>query len=252
MWVPAVAAVITRLALREGFRDVSFRLGGRQGLKALGLALVFPVLVGAIAYGIAWATGLATLADARGGLIPALTDPIANPLLRLGVRLVLALIPGAVIGLITAVGEELGWRGDMLSRIVAARVPQPLVVSGLIWTLWHLGAILSGQYPDMGPNRLLSALGAGVTFVGRSILWGNLRLTTGSFWPAAIGHSAWNMVIPLFTAFTVGGVGRWLGETSLLVAAITLGLALLLSRVWLGAGSRRHADQGVPARVAGR
>lgn len=236
MWVPGIASVITRLVLREGFKDVSFRLGGIEGAKAIGIALLFPVLVGAIAYGIAWATGLATLADTRGGSFAGITDPIASPLLRLAVWIGLLLIPGSLIGLITAAGEELGWRGYMASRLVAARVPYPLVVSGLIWTLWHVGAILSGQYPDMGPDRLLATFGAGMTFVGLSILWGTLRMRTGSFWPGALGHSTWNVIIPMFTMFTVGGSGRWLGETSLLVGAITLGLALPLSRVLQGAG----------------
>jgi hypothetical protein len=31
MWSPAAASVVARLALGEGFADVSFRLGGRRG-----------------------------------------------------------------------------------------------------------------------------------------------------------------------------------------------------------------------------
>jgi uncharacterized protein len=248
MWVPGIAALITRLALREGFKDVSFRLGGMDGLKAIGVALLFPVLVCGIAYGIAWATGLATLADARGGIFAGITDPITNPLLRLVARQGLALIPASLIGLVTAMGEELGWRGYMLSRLVAAKVPLPLVVSGLIWTLWHIAVILSGQYPDMGPNRLISAFNVGVTFVSISILWGTLRLKTGSFWPAALGHSSWNNATALFTSFSLGGAGLWLSESGFLVAAVTLALSLLLSRAWQAAGDRR---QGAGGRRAG-
>src|SRR3954452_20850701 len=50
MWTPAVASVVARLVLREGFTDVSFRLGGSWGWKAIGLALIFPIVVGLIAY----------------------------------------------------------------------------------------------------------------------------------------------------------------------------------------------------------
>ena len=59
MLVPALASVVARLALREGFADVSFRFGGRRGWRAIGSALVFPVVIGLVAYGIAWTTGLA-------------------------------------------------------------------------------------------------------------------------------------------------------------------------------------------------
>src|SRR5207253_2973466 len=58
MWTPAAASVVARLALHDGFGDVSFRLGGRRGSKAMGLALIFPVVIGLIAYGIAWTTDL--------------------------------------------------------------------------------------------------------------------------------------------------------------------------------------------------
>ena len=58
MWMPAFASAVARLALREGIRDVSFRIGGRTGLRSIGFAVLMPIIVGTVAYGIAWATGL--------------------------------------------------------------------------------------------------------------------------------------------------------------------------------------------------
>ena len=58
MWTPAAASVVARLVLREGFADVSFRVGGSRGWKAIVLALMFPIVIGLISYGIAWTTGL--------------------------------------------------------------------------------------------------------------------------------------------------------------------------------------------------
>src|SRR5215203_3870387 len=62
VWVPSLALVVARLVLREGFSDVSFRLGGRRGWSAIVLGLVFPIVVGLIAYGIAWMSTLARFA----------------------------------------------------------------------------------------------------------------------------------------------------------------------------------------------
>src|SRR5215510_3430526 len=59
MYTPALASIIARLALREGFADVSFLLGGREGRRAILLAWIYPIVVGLLAYGTAWATGLA-------------------------------------------------------------------------------------------------------------------------------------------------------------------------------------------------
>ena len=69
MFVPATASVAARLILREGFADVSFRFGGWQGWKAIGMALVFPVVIGLVAYGIAWTTGLARFDPLPAGLL---------------------------------------------------------------------------------------------------------------------------------------------------------------------------------------
>ena len=43
MWAPALASVVARLTLREGFADVFFRLGGLRGWHSLGFALSFPI-----------------------------------------------------------------------------------------------------------------------------------------------------------------------------------------------------------------
>ena len=59
MFAPAAASVVARLVLREGFTDVSFRFGGRRTWKMILLAVFFPIIIGLVAYGVAWATGLA-------------------------------------------------------------------------------------------------------------------------------------------------------------------------------------------------
>jgi hypothetical protein len=59
MFAPAAASVVARLVLREGFADVSFGFGGRRTWKMILLAVLFPIIVGLVAYGVAWATGLA-------------------------------------------------------------------------------------------------------------------------------------------------------------------------------------------------
>lgn len=62
MWVPALASIVARLALREGFHDFSFRVGGRSGLKAMVIGWGSPVVIGLTVYSLAWVSGLATIA----------------------------------------------------------------------------------------------------------------------------------------------------------------------------------------------
>jgi len=213
MWVPALASLVARIALREGAADVSFRLGGRIGLKALVFAWLFPVLVGVAAYGIAWSVGIARFAPPP---VPGL--PQAGPVVTLGAELGLALTAGEIVSAIFGAGEELGWRGYMLTRLVRARVPFPLVASGLVWGAWHLPLILSGHYAT-GPNRLLWAGLFLVAVTCAGVLIGWLRLWSGSIWPAILAQGSWNVVIQdVFDRSTAGAepggpAALWIGES---------------------------------------
>ena len=135
MWTPAVASVVARLVLREGFADVSFRFGGRRTWKFIGLALVFPIVIGLIAYGIAWTTGLAQFSPQPVGLVASLVGDSASPVVVFLIMLALAATIGTIFGALTAAGEEIGWRGYMLTRLIDAGVPRPVLASGLIWGL---------------------------------------------------------------------------------------------------------------------
>ena len=71
MYMPAMASIVARLTLRDGFGYVSFRFGGSEGMRATSLAWAYPVAVGFLAYGIAWTTGLAKVSDAApAGITP--------------------------------------------------------------------------------------------------------------------------------------------------------------------------------------
>jgi hypothetical protein len=53
----------------------------------------------------------------------------------------------------TAAGEEIGWRGYMLTRLVDAGIPRPVLASGLIWGLWHVPVVLALATPRAHPPR---------------------------------------------------------------------------------------------------
>jgi membrane protease YdiL (CAAX protease family) len=229
MFIPTLASVIARLALREGFGDVSFRVGGRRGVQGMLLALVQPVLVGLVAYGFAWSVGLAEFAP------PASTADSAaqGAVVRFGLLFLAALSVNFVAQLIGGVGEEIGWRGYMLTRLIDAGVPYPVLVSGLIWGVWHLPLLLSGLY-YAGPNVLLSALLFMVAITVLSWFYAQLRLATGSIWPAIILHGAWNCIIhDVFDASTGGAqASLWIGESGILVMLAVVAVSVLLTRVW--------------------
>jgi hypothetical protein len=91
------------------------------------VALLFPSVVGLLAYGSAWATGLAQfvvptgiLAEVGRGMLGTASPPHAIMVLATPLA---ASTYGTFFSTITAAGEEIGWRGSMLTRLVEARMP---------------------------------------------------------------------------------------------------------------------------------
>ncbi len=227
MWTPAIASFIARIALREGFRDVSFRFGGKQTIQSSMVGWLFPLTVGTIAYGFAWSTGLASFITQAVPGLPTFESPVLSFLLLALVRLSI----GVIIAAIAAAGEEIGWRGYMLTRLIQARVPFPLLVSGLIWGLWHTPLIVTGQYAS-GPCTLLSAGLFVAGIIAEAFLLARLRLESGSVWPCIIGHAAWNSTIQGVFDFSSAGVSKdlWIGESGILVVAVSVVLVWFLVR----------------------
>src|SRR4051794_32769222 len=179
MLSPALASVITRLVFQEGFSDVSFQLGGRRALRAVVLGVAVPVVVGSLAYGLAYLLGLARFAP------PALpfAGTAASSLASLVLIIVLAATLGTLILIVPAAGEEIGWRGYLLPRLIEVGAPQPVLLSGLIWGAWHLVPVLASGYAA-GPSPLFSATNLMIATVSLGSILAWMRLGTGSIWPS--------------------------------------------------------------------
>jgi uncharacterized protein len=236
MWSPAAASMVARLALREGFDDVSFRVGGRRGWQAIMVAVSFPIIIGLPVYGIAWKTGLARFTPQPAGVAAQLAG--TSPVAAFGVMLAVAATIGTIVGILTAAGEEIGWRGYMLTRLIDAEIPSPVLLSGLIWGLWHVPIVLGAGYAT-GPSPVASALGLVVLATAFGIVFARLRLQTGSVWPAIVLHSAWNSIIQsAFDAARTGGDDSrlhdggswWVGESGVLTVIAMIIAAVVFSR----------------------
>jgi uncharacterized protein len=219
---PALASVVARLVRHEGWSDVSFRFGPARRT----------LLVLAVVYGAAVAYGLVPLLVATSlGLTP-LHVPVTDagdPDLPLLILLNLTVNP--LVGCLIVLGEELGWRGYLLTRLVDAGVPRPLLASALIWGTWHLPLILAGVYDSAGVQHLARVVPLFLVTTGSLayvLAWA--RLKTGSIWPGLVAHSVANFLgQSVAIASTPDDSSRlWVGEAGLLSAAVLLVIAAVL------------------------
>jgi uncharacterized protein len=242
MWTPAIASVAARLSLGEGFGDVSFRWGGRAGTRASIVAWVFPLIVGFVAYGTAWATGLAQFEPARlAARFPNLPVPVGFL-----ISVAFSATVGALVGCLSAAGEEIGWRGYMLTRLVDAGVPKPILVSGIIWGAWHTPLILSGQYAA-GAHPYVSAALFMLNIVAFAHLAAYVRLSSGSVWPAVLLHAAWNAVIQGPFDRNTAGTPLAVGESGYLTTLVVIVVVFVMVST---AGGVKATEAGEPSSVA--
>lgn len=111
---------------------------------------------------------------------------------------------GALINTLPALGEELGWRGWLLPHLLRLGLVPALLLSGLIWGLWHAPLILLGYNYPAAPGWLALLLMVGVCTVSGAV-FGWLRLRSESVWPAAIAHGTFNAAAGLSIVFVAGG-----------------------------------------------
>lgn len=117
----------------------------------------------------------------------------------------LAILPFAsFINLIPALGEELGWRGWLLPKLMPLGAIPAMLISGVIWGLWHAPLVLLGyNYADAPGWLALTAMVTMCILVGTIFGW--LRLRSGTVWPAALAHAAFNGAGGSFILFAKAG-----------------------------------------------
>ncbi|WP_327086106.1 CPBP family intramembrane metalloprotease [Nonomuraea sp. NBC_01738] len=158
----------------------------------------------------------------------------ADPAAVMTVQVLIAVVAAPILNAIPVLGEELGWRGWLQPRLVASRgVFGGLVLTGLIWGLWHFPLTLLGyNYPSLG-------FWSGPFFVVTCVLLGFcvgwLRLRTGSVWPPVLAHASLNGVAGLALLF--GDAAEppdtvFAGITGLVGWVVLAAVALVLFRLF--------------------
>ena len=196
MWSPAIAALLAVLIAGR-----PFRFAANLGLWPVGNLRRFLFYLASAAVMMIAFSLLALIIPAYLGLYPgdilSVQDLIAMQLVGV---LVLT-----IINVLGALGEEIGWRGWLLPRLMHLGTIKAILITGIIWGLFHAPFVLLGQdYPGIPPwAGVLMKVGSCIVLGG---ILGWLRIRSGSVWPAAIGHSALNSAAGLGLVFlAVGG-----------------------------------------------
>ena len=188
MLAPAVAHVITRKITNEGFRltgENSMMLGidlkGKKWIFFL-LAMFLPVLYSTLGDGIIWLFCPEAFGDATTSIFVVIIYPL------------ITVVYGVVLSF-AAFGEEFGWRGYMMPKLIELMgMPKAIIIGGIIWGLWHapltcVGHNFGMDYPGF-PYFGIILMCLFCTALGTVLIY--VTIKTNSIWPAAFMHAVNN------------------------------------------------------------
>ncbi len=181
MLTPAIvtALMLSVFAPEGGFRQAVVKLGlTRTGLRGWLPAIGGPALIHAVGLIILTLAGLTTLAAPQ----------ISGSFIMLGPDLLI----GFFIGILFALGEEVGWRGYMLPHMKGFGKMSAMLIVGFLHGVWHLPILLTTNYYHSSGNPWLVTILFLVTLTLAGAFYGFLRIWSGSVWPVAIAHGAAN------------------------------------------------------------
>lgn len=223
MFTPLVAVLLTRLITQRALRLGSDGLGlTRPGFAAWPFALLIPPVL----------LGLVTLAAMATGLVwielPAGTGSVTAA--------AMGFVAGFAVNCVFAFGEEIGWRGFLISRLQGLGPWLAMTVTGALHAVWHLPAILMTPHYHGDGTPWLIVPGFLVVLTLAGVPYGFVRLRTGSVWPAVLMHAMFNSVLfgteNIVRAVDPAMPGYLGGESGIFSIIALVILAFGLARFW--------------------
>ena len=232
MWCPAFAALATCRIFRIDLASLGWNWRPAR-YEAWGY--VIPILYALPVY-------IATWAVIRGSFaFSVFANPLAEafgfPNAPRVTALLLAIPCYATVGVISstarALGEEIGWRGFLLPRLVQrAGFTWGCFLSGCIWAVWHYPALLFADY-NSGTRPAFALTCFTLMVIADSYILGWLRLKSGSLWPAAILHASHNLFIQAIFDQMTAPVGKALYVTTEFGFGLVLTVGACAAYFWM-------------------
>ncbi|MDQ0644847.1 CPBP family intramembrane glutamic endopeptidase [Microbacterium murale] len=254
MFTPAVAVLVVMLVLRPVPKGERLRFLGIWPLRPAKrviwmtvLGLFGPIVLIALSIGVAALCGWVTLdlvhfsgfADQLESSMPA---GVPAPPAIVVILSQLALIPFAAVTInaVLAFGEELGWRGFLVPALRQYGTWPALLISGVVWGLWHSPLILLGY--NFGITDITGVLLMTAGCVAWGVLLGWLRLRSASLWPAVFAHGAMNAGGGMVLWFYAAGTKVDLALAGMLGAAGWITCAVVVVMLVLTRQFRRQPE----------
>lgn len=230
MWVPGITGIVCSKKFFPKEKTLGFTFKVRPVYIIAGIFI--PVIYLVVSYVWAWSH----LKDPTTGIdsLPASTLGEMGAGIPGGVYIAVSLIPMFIFSVLSAAGEELGWRGfayPVLEKEFGS--VKAVIINGLIWAVWHLPLMIGGKYQS-DVNLPIGIVTFIVMLTMMSAIYCWTRSVSGSVIPAIILHAVHNELdqIYLQPLSTNAKVPYFAGEQGLYTMVVVAVIAVLVIRIW--------------------
>ncbi|MBC3795615.1 CPBP family intramembrane glutamic endopeptidase [Acetobacterium tundrae] len=222
MLIPAISVILTRLITKEGFKEFGLKPHFKGHIRFYLMGWFGPsllIILGAICYYLIFPanfdptmSNLTELYKAKG------VDATASMMTTIFIaQFAAGMLLSPVLNIITTLGEEIGWRGYLLPKLMerfSARTS--ILISGAIWGLWHAPIIAMGHNYGTGysffPWGGILAMIVFCLFIGSFFSY--LAIRTKSVLPSAMAHGSLNGFVGITAFFTIGETSPFIGPVA--------------------------------------
>jgi len=228
VFTPALVAVFMLLVVtKEGHTKKYWQEFGlfKPGIRFWPLAIILPVIIFSLSYFIVWHLNPASYRNFAFGRI------VTTASYFLGMTIYQAIT--------VTLGEEIGWRGYLLPRLMTLGKTKAYLIGGLVWAAWHLPLIFIANVYNIQGNKLVTTIFFTGTILALNVICNELRLRSHSLWPASLLHSAHNVVWGLLVSasFATPFMIYFGGESGVITVILYLISALLVVTLPAGLGA---------------
>jgi uncharacterized protein len=226
MWCPGVAALIVR---RIYYKKQSLLGFNKCKPNYMIAAVLIPLAYIALSYGLYWLIN----SDSFLGRLNIPTQVAANYTDKVrtdsAAAALITWVVTVISSIIAAAGEEIGWRGFLLPQMTKIwSFKKAVIVSGLIWAVWHMPIMISGLYNSGTPIWHQLPMFT-IDILAFTIIISMLRMESKSIWPAIFIHAFHNNFDQIiFGPMTIGSAKvYYVGEIGIItISAIIFSAAL--------------------------
>ena len=237
MWMPALSAfVASAVSIREAGESFSLKkLFSNTGfhfckIKYILAGILLPLVYLLIPYMIYWKMHPENFAYTGVPVALILADCWLPALI------------GIFTGLLTATGEEIGWRGFLVPALKERLgVVKTLLITGLFWCVWHFPLLIWGGYAE-GTPLAWSLIAFVLCIFPVGVICGLLSIESGSMWPCAFLHAAHNNYDQAILGLITKGEDRlyYVSETGIFTIVCVWVIAVIM---FIGFKRKRSPDK---------